>query len=155
MGVQAPALRARRARAGAGAKCGVRAAHAGHVRVALGSSQNAQHQRAQHIARPRGVGAAVVQRAVLHPAVNRAGGGQKLGEEHDLSMRRGLRCGVPAHMHAATQCVNHQHVLDGLRQRGLLRLVGFTLGVSVPNRLKSSPALKKTAKTQVQLRFLG
>jgi hypothetical protein len=27
--------------------------------------------------------------------------------------------------------------------------------VSVPNRLKSSPALKKTAKTQVQLRFLG
>ena len=131
------------------------AAHAGNVRVALGSSQNAQHQRAQHIARPRCIGAAVVQRAVLHPAVKHTGGGQKLREEHDLPVRRGLRCLVPAHMHATAHRVDHHRLLAGLRQRGLLRIVGFTHRVSVPNRLKSSPALKKTAKTQVQLRFLG
>jgi hypothetical protein len=42
-----------------------------------------------------------------------------------------------------------------LRQRGLLRFVGFNHRVRVPNRLRSSPALKKTAKTQIQLRSLG
>jgi hypothetical protein len=39
------------------------ASHAGDVRVAFAAGQDAQHQRAQHVARARGVGAAVVQRA--------------------------------------------------------------------------------------------
>ncbi len=127
-------------------------ANASDVRVALGAGQDAQHQRAQRVAWPRCVGAAVAQGAVLHPAVEHTGGGQEFGKEHDLSVRRGLGCLVPAHVHATTHRVGHHRVLTGLRKRGLLRFVSFTHRVSVPNLLKPSPVLKKTATPQGQLR---
>ena len=77
------------------------------------------------------------------------------GEEHDLAVGCGLGCFVPAHMHAPTHRVDGHCVLAGLRQRGLLRFVGFTHRVSVPNSLKPAPALKKSDSARVQLRFLG
>ena len=77
------------------------------------------------------------------------------GEEHDLSVGRGLGRLVPAHMHTATHRVDHHRLLAGLRQRGLLRFVGFTHRVSLPNSINPAPALKKTAMVQGQLRFLG
>ncbi len=131
------------------------AAHASNVRVTLASRQDAQHQRAQHVAWPRCVGAAVVQRARLHPAIEHTGRSQKLGEEHDLPVWRRLCLVVPTHVHASTQRVDHHRVFASLRQHGLLRFVRFTHQVSLPNSLNPSPALKKSAKTQTQLRFLG
>ena len=121
-------------------------AQAGDVRVALGSRQNAQHQRAQHVARPRGIRAAVAQGAGLHPAIKHASGGQTLGEEHDLAVRCGLGAVVPAHMHPASHRVGHHRRVAGLRQRGLLRFVSFIHRVSVPKTLNPAPALKKSAR---------
>ena len=125
------------------------------MRVALAAGPDAQHQRAQHVAWSRCVGAAVVQPAILHPAVKHTGGGEELGKEHDLSVRRGLGRLVPAHMHAAAHRVDHHRVLAGLRQHGLLRIVSFTHRVSVPNTFKPAPMLNKTTTAQTQLRFLG
>jgi hypothetical protein len=96
-----------------------------------------------------------VQPAILHPAVKHTGGGEELGKEHDLSVRRGLGRLVPAHMHAAAHRVDHHRILADLRQRGLLRLVGFTHRVSVPNSLNPAPALKNPVFAPGQLRFLG
>jgi hypothetical protein len=96
------------------------------VRVALGSGQDAQHHRAQHIAWARGVGAAVAQGAFLHPAVEHTGAGQELGEEHNLSVRRGLRRLVPAHVHAPAHRVGHHRVRAGPRQRALHRSVALS-----------------------------
>jgi len=115
------------------------------VRVALAAGQDPQHQRAQHVAWSRRVGAAVAQRALLHPALEYAGSGQELGEEHDLSVRRGLGRLVPAHVHTAAHRVDDHRVLAGLRQHRPLRFVGFTHRVSVPNSPNPAPALKKTA----------
>jgi hypothetical protein len=96
-----------------------------------------------------------VQRAVLHPAVKHTGSGQEFSEEHDLPVWRGLGGLVPAHMHAAAHRVDHHRILADLRQRGLLRLVGFTHRVSVPNSLNPAPALKNPVFAPGQLRFLG
>ncbi|MDE2399277.1 MAG: hypothetical protein KGM91_27865, partial [Burkholderiales bacterium] len=41
------------------------------------------------------------------------------------------------------------------RQHGLLRFIGFTHRVSVPNSFKSAPALKKSATSRLQLPDLG
>lgn len=57
--------------------------------------------------------------------------------------------------HGTATHVNHHRVLAGPRQHGLLRFVSFTHRVSVPNRLNLSPALKKAATAQAQLRLLG
>ena len=78
--------------------------HAGNVGVALAARQNAQHQRAQHVARTRRVGAAVAQRARIDPAVEHAGGGQKLGS--NLPVRRGLCRLVPANVHSTAHRVH-------------------------------------------------
>jgi len=131
------------------------AAHAGNVCVALAAGQDAQHQRAQHVARARGIGTAVVQGARVYPAVEHPSSGQEFGEERYLSVRRGLRAFVPANMHSPAHRVGHHHVLAGLRQRGLLRFVGFTHRVSLPKLDKPAPVLKIQACAHRQLPFLG
>jgi hypothetical protein len=83
------------------------AAQRGDVRVASVPGQQPQHQRAQHVALVRGIAAAVLQRAARHPALEHAGGGQELGKEHQLPMRRGRRTLIPAHVHAPAQGVHH------------------------------------------------
>jgi hypothetical protein len=58
-------------------------------------------------------------------------------------------------MHSATHRIGHHRVFAGLRQHSLLRFVGFTHRVSLPNQLNPAPALKKPARALGQLRFLG
>jgi hypothetical protein len=58
-------------------------------------------------------------------------------------------------LHTAAHRVDDHRVLAGLRQHRLLRLVGFTHRVSVPNSPNPAPALKKTAAAQAQLQDLG
>ena len=130
-------------------------ANAGNVGVALAARQDAQHQRAQHVARTRRVGAAVAQRAGIDPAVEHAGGGQEFGKERDLPVRRGLRRFVPAHVHAPTHRVDHHRVFAGLRQHGFLLLDYFTHRVSLPNDIKPAPVLAFPGIALGQLLFLG
>jgi hypothetical protein len=76
------------------------------VGVAPVTGQQPEHQGTQYIALVRSVAAAVLQWTRTNPALKHAGGCQELGEEHQLTVRRGRRTTVPAHVHAPTQCVN-------------------------------------------------
>ena len=82
-------------------------AQRGDVRITPMPSQQAQHQRAQHVAFVGCVAAAVAQRALRHPALEHAGSGQELRKEDQLAVRRGRRTPVPAHVHASAQSVHH------------------------------------------------
>ena len=109
--------------------------------VALASGQDAEHQGAQHVAHRRCVGAAVAQRAAVHPSVKDACRGQELGEVHDLAMRRGLGRFVPAHVHAPAHRLHRHKLITGLRDSRLLALDQFTHGVRVANPRQPAPVL--------------
>lgn len=88
--------------------CGHRVpAQRGDMRIASVPRQQCQHQCAQHIALARRIATAVAQRALRYPTIEYPRGSQKLSEEHQLSVRRGRRRTVPAHMHATAQRVHH------------------------------------------------
>ena len=84
------------------------ASHTSDVRVAPTARQDVQHERAQHVALGTRVGAAVAQRAAFDPALEHAGCGQELGEEHQLPVWCGLCRLVPAHVHAPAHRLNHR-----------------------------------------------
>jgi len=105
------------------------------VRVAPVARQQPEHQRTQHVALVRRVAAAVLQRATRHPALEDAGGGQKLGKEHHLAVRCGRRTLVPAHVHAPAKRVHHLRLgwLFATPSARRQRLAScFTHRVSVP-----------------------
>ncbi len=134
------------------------AAQRGDVRVAAVAGQQAQHQRAEHVALVGRVVAAVGQRAARDPALEHAGGGQELGEEHQLAVRRGRRAFVPAHVHAPTQRVHYLRP-TGARARfnhsTLLPAFALTHRVSVPTARRATPALAQRAIKRRQLPFSG
>jgi len=134
------------------------AAQRGDVGVTPVPSQQAQHQRAQHVALVRGVAAAVLQRAGRHPALEHARGGQKLSKEDELAVRRCRRASIPAHVHAPAQRV-HRLELLGLAatlDQGPLSLASrFTHWVSLPNHRFTAPSLASRGVAARQLPFLG
>ena len=75
------------------------AAHASDVGVAAAAGQDAQHQRAQHVAFAARVGAAVAQRAAFDSTVEDAGRGQEFGEEHHWP------CGVACDVSSQGTCM--------------------------------------------------
>ena len=75
------------------------------VRAAAMARQQRQQQGAQHIPFVWRVAAAVAQGARSYPTIEKAGGRQKVGEVHELTVRRGRRTFVPAHVHSSAQGV--------------------------------------------------
>ena len=90
-----------------------------------------------------------------HPAVEHADGGQELGKERNLPVRRGLRRLVPADLHSPAHRVHHHRGFAGLRQHGFVLLNDFTHRVSLPNDIKPAPVLAFPGFAWGQLRFLG
>ncbi len=82
-------------------------AQRGDVGIAAVTGQQSEHQGTQYIALVRSVAAAVFQWTRRNPALKHAGSCQKLGEEHQLTVRRDRSTTVSAHVHAPTQCVNY------------------------------------------------
>ena len=122
------------------------------------AGQQSEHQRTQYIALVRGVAAAARQRATRHPALEHAGGGQELGEEHQRAVRSGRRTLVPAHVHAPTQRVDHLRLgrLIAKRSARRQRLAScFTHRVSVPRPATAAPALAQRAISGGELPDLG
>ena len=70
------------------------AAQCAHVRVAAMPIQGRQHPGAQHIDKRGRVGAGVAQRATLEPGLEQAACLQVLGEERQLTQRRGAAAQV-------------------------------------------------------------
>jgi len=130
------------------------AAHGRDVRVAPVTGQDRQHQRAQHVALGRRVAASVHQRASFHPLIEHAAGAQEFGEEHQLTVRRGLRRLVPAHVHAPPARAHH-HRVHGLRHLRAHLDLGFTHRVSVPHVSQPAPVLALQAIRCDLLPFLG
>ena len=74
--------------------------------VAPVARQQGEQEGAQHVAFGWGVAAGVLQWAVINPAREYAGGGQKFGKEDQLAVWRGCCRFIPAYVHAPAQCVN-------------------------------------------------
>ncbi len=92
------------------------------VGVPFATGQDAVHQGAQYVAHARCVWTGVAQRATLHPTIKNTSSGQKLGEVHDLPVRRGLGRFVPAHVYAASYRLLRHKLITGLRDRRLFAL---------------------------------
>ncbi len=116
--------------------------------------QNRQQQGTQHITLAGRVAAAVFERAGTHPFIKHARRAQKFREEHQLSIRRGMRRLVPAHVHASTQRIDN-HWLDSRLQRSYLPVFDFTHTVSMPIFRHPISALLIRPFRLSQLRFLG
>jgi len=71
------------------------------MRLAAMSGQQAQQQRAQHIAYRRRIVAAVVERTIGDPVVEQPGSFEKLDELGHLPVGGYRRLGIPAQMHLA------------------------------------------------------